>query len=39
MSKNEIATKVKSYTGILNEPMRLPRKTLVGYTLERFPIK
>ena len=34
MSKNEIATKVKSYTGILNEPMRLPRKTLVGRTLE-----
>ena len=34
MSKNEIATKAKPYTGILNEPMRLLRETLLGPTLE-----
>ena len=35
MSKRETATKVKSYTGILNEPMQLPRKSLVGPTPEK----
>ena len=34
MSKREKATKVKSYTGILNEPMPLPRETILGPTLE-----
>ncbi|MCH8113117.1 MAG: hypothetical protein IH905_14385 [Proteobacteria bacterium] len=34
MSKRGTATKVKSYTGILKEPMRLPRKTVLGPTLE-----
>ena len=34
MSKHGTATKVKSYTGILNEPMPLPRNTLLGGTLE-----
>ena len=35
MSKRETATKVKSYAGILNEPMALPQRTLVGPTLEK----
>ena len=35
MSKREKATKAESYTGILNEPMRLPRKTIVGPTPEK----
>lgn len=34
MSKRGTATKVKSYTGILNEPMRLPQEIIVGPTLE-----
>ena len=32
MSKRETATKVKSYTGILNEPMPSPQQTLLGPT-------
>ena len=32
MSKRETATKVKSYAGVLNEPMPLPPLTLVGPT-------
>ncbi len=35
MSKREKATKAESYTGILNEPMQLPRKTLLGRTIEK----
>ncbi len=35
MSKRGTATKARSYTGILNEPMRLPRKTLLDPTLEK----
>ena len=34
MSKREKATKAESYTGILNEPMPLPRNTLLGRTIE-----
>ncbi len=34
MSKREKATKAKSYTGILNEPMPLLRNTVVGRTIE-----
>ena len=34
MSKRDKATKAKPYTGILNEPMPLPRETLLSRTLE-----
>ncbi len=34
MSKHEKATKAKSYTGILNEPMPLLQNTVVGRRIE-----
>ena len=39
MSKREKATKAKSYTGILNEPMPLLQNTVVGRTIEEQKIQ